>query len=241
MEKAQYPVNVLCRILEVSRSGYYAWQDRPASARTVANRRLTTMIRATHQQHRQRYGCPHIVTELRTQGEVVGRHRVARLMRAEGLQPLRRRRFRVTTKADPRLPVAENVLDRQFTVSRADTAWVGDITYVWTAEGWLYVAVLLDLYSRRVVGLGMGQWIDTALVLRALAQALGQRQPAAGLIHHTDRGSQYAAHDYQRALKDSGLIPSMSRKGNCWDTQSIMALSFTPGLTRVGIGLLPLR
>ena len=216
-EKAQYPVQLMCRLLEVSRSGYYAWCSRPESARALEDRRLLVKIRAVHTQHRQRYGSPRIHKALQAQGECVGRHRIARLMRAEGLKPRRQRRFRVTTKADPRLPVAENVLDRQFIVSEANVAWVGDITYIWTAQGWLYLAVLLDLFSRRVVGFAMGRWIDTALCLRALKHALGWREAPVGLVHHTDRGSQYAAIDYQRELSTNGLVPSMSRKGNCWD------------------------
>ena len=237
-EKAQYPVQLMYRLLEVSRSGYYTWCSRPESARALENRRLLVKIRAIHAQHRQRYGSPRIHKALQAQGECVGRHRIARLMRAEGLKPQRQRRFRVTTKADPRLPVAENILDRQFIVSQPNVAWVGDITYIWTAEGWLYLAVLLDLFSRRIVGFAMGRWIDTALCLRALKHALAWREAPVGLVHHTDQGSQcrqsreavchrqealrasrrtYAAIHYQRELATNGLIPSMSRKGNCWD------------------------
>ena len=179
----------MCRALQVLRSGYYAWRQRPASARTIANRQLVVKIRALHQQHqqhRQRYGSPRIHAELRHQGERVGRHRVARLMRAEGLRSRHRRRFPITTKADARLPVAANVLDRQFTADRPNQVWVGDISYVWTAQGWLYVAVLLDLYSRRVIGLGLSERIDTTLALKALTQALGQRQARVGLIHRSN-------------------------------------------------------
>jgi putative transposase len=147
----------------------------------------------------------------------VSRKRVARLMRELGLESIRKRRYKATTDSKHNLPVAENILDRKFEVNAPDVAWVTDITYVWTAEGWLYLAAILDLFSRRVVGLAMSERIDRALVLEAFRDAVGRRVPNAGLMHHSDRGSQYASGDYQKALDDLGVVCSMSRKGNCWD------------------------
>jgi transposase InsO family protein len=217
-EKASYPVRVLCRTLEVSRAGFYAWHTRPAAARTRADHRLGVEIKAIHAETRQRYGSPRVHAELRDRGHRVGRKRVARLMRQHGLCARRRRRFRVTTDSNHPLPVAANVLGRQFTVVAPDTAWVTDITYLWTREGWLYLAVILDLFSRAVVGWAMSAQITTQhLTLQALKMALGRRRPPQGLLHHSDRGSQYASADYQRTLTAYGIVGSMSRRGNCWD------------------------
>lgn len=217
VEKALYPVALMCRILQVSRAGFYAWSARAESARSRADRALLVDIKVAHRVSRGTYGSPRIRRELADGGQQVGRGRIARLMRQSGLQGKAKRRFRNTTDSNHRHPIAANLLKRQFTVSRPNAVWVGDITCVWTLQGWLYVAVLLDLYSRRVVGWAMGKRINQALPLRALRMALSAREPAAGLIHHTDRGSQYAAKDYQKLLKGRGLVCSMSRKGDCWD------------------------
>jgi transposase InsO family protein len=216
-EKATFPVRVLCRTLEVSRAGFYAWYRRPPAARTVADQRLGVEIQAIHAESRQCYGSPRVHAELHHRGQRLGRKRVARLMRQHGLCARRRRRFRVTTDAKHDLPVAPNVLARQFAVAAPDTAWVTDITYLWTQEGWLYLAVILDLFSRAVVGWAMSTQITRQLTLHALTMALGRRRPAPGLLHHSDRGSQYASGDYRRALTTHGMICSMSRRGNCWD------------------------
>ena len=217
-EKATYPVRVLCRTLVVSRAGFYAWHTRPPAARTQANQQLGVEIEAIHAESRQCYGSPRVHAELRDRGHRLGRKRVARLMRQHGLCGRRRRRFRVTTDSNHPLPVARNVLARQFTVAAPDTAWVTDITYLWTREGWLYLAVILDLFSRAVVGWAMSAQITTQhLTLPALTMALGRRRPAPGLLHHSDRGSQYASTEYQRVLKARGIVGSMSRRGNCWD------------------------
>lgn len=216
-EKAEYPVTLMSRILQVSRSGFYAWSKRPESARAHSDRALVVDIRAAHEASRGTYGSPRVHRELVAQGQVVGRDRVARLMREQALRGRRKRRFRNTTQSNHRHPVAPNVLEREFTVEEPNTAWVGDITYLWTLEGWLYLAVILDLYSRRVVGWAMGHRIDQALTLRALGMALDTRMPGVGLMHHTDRGSQYAANDYRQLLKARGIVCSMSRKANCWD------------------------
>jgi transposase InsO family protein len=174
-----------------------------------------------HQDSRQTYGSPSIWQALVRRGQRVGEHRVARLMRQDGIRAKTVKKWRATTHSAHRLPVAANTLQRQFTVPQPNRVWAGDITYVWTMEGWLYLAVLLDLYSRRVIGWAMGQRLTGELAEQALTMALANRAPRAGLVHHSDRGSQYAATSYQRLLTGYGLIPSMSRKGNCWDNACV--------------------
>jgi transposase InsO family protein len=216
-EKAWAPVAVLCKVLEVSRSGFYAWDERGRSTRSSEDAKLTVHILAAFKAGRGAYGSPRVRDELRAAGILVSRKRVARIMRQLGLEGRRKRRFKATTDSKHNLPVAENLLDRQFEVDAPDIAWVTDITYIWTAEGWLYLAAILDLFSRRVVGFAMSERIDRALVLEALRNAVGRRGPNVGLMHHSDRGSQYASDDYQDALDELGVVCSMSRKGNCWD------------------------
>lgn len=216
-EKASYPVALMCRVLQVSRSGFYAWVKRPESNRSRADRKLLVAIRASHEASRKRYGSPRVLRDLRDDGHRAGRHRVARLMRENDIRGRRRRRFRVTTQSDHGHPIAENLLERCFTAPAPNTVWVTDITYIWTLEGWLYLCIILDLYSRRVVGWAMDSRIDQALTLRALRMALDGRPTTAGLIHHSDRGSQYAASAYRRTLAANGIACSMSRKGDCWD------------------------
>ena len=179
----------MCRVLKVSRSGFYAWRVRPLSPRARENRRMMTEIRAVYHRSRRTYGSPRVHAELVEQGRQVGRHRVARLMRQEGLAGRRRRRFRKTTQSNHAHPLADNLLKRRFDVTRPNQAWVGDITYIWTLEGWLYLAVILDLYSRRVVGWAMSKRINAALTLDALKMALSGRTVLPGLLHHSDRGS----------------------------------------------------
>lgn len=207
----------MCSTLGVSRSGYYAWRERPRSARARENEALRSRIRAIHDGSGQTYGSPRIADELRDEGIPCSENRVARLMRQEGLQAHWKRRFRVTTRSEHRLPTSPNVLEQSFHAEKPDTTWVGDITYIPTFEGWLYLAVLIDLHSRRVVGWAMGSSLSKQLAIDALQMALGQRDARRGLIHHTDRGSQYASNDYQRLLEANGLTGSMSRKGNCYD------------------------
>ena len=216
-EKAWAPVSILCRVLGVTRSGYYAWQRREPSELAIDGQQLALEIAAIHKASGETYGSPRIHAELRAKGLEVSRKRVARLMRELGIKSRRKRRFKATTDSGHKLPVADNVLDRKFDVDAPDIAWVTDITYVWTDEGWLYLAAILDLFSRRVVGHAMSERIDRALVLQALRDAVGRRVPDAGLLHHSDRGSQYASGDYQHALSERGITCSMSRKGNCWD------------------------
>ncbi len=216
-EKALYPVTLMSRLLEVSRSGFYAWDKRAESARRRSDRALVVHIKAAHRASRDTYGSPRVHRELLAQGHTVGRGRVARLMRENALRGKRKRRFRNTTQSVHAHPIAPNVLKREFTVDKPNAAYVSDITYIWTLEGWLYLAVILDLYSRRVVGWAMGPRIDQALTLRALDMASDGCKAVAGLIHHSDRGSQYAANDYRKLLEARGMTCSMSRKGNCWD------------------------
>lgn len=213
----EFRVQGLCRVLGVSRSGFYRWRQHPEGSRAREDRRLLVQIRTVHEQSQRRYGSPRVYQALRRQGELCGKHRVERLMRKDGLQARRRRCFRVTTRSASGHPVAPNHLNRQFSVSELDTVWVGDMTYVWTREGWLYLAVLLDLCSRRVVGWAYSDRINRDLALSALTMALQQRRPSPGLLHHTDRGSQYTCCDYQTELSQQGLTPSMSRRGDCYD------------------------
>jgi putative transposase len=212
-----YPVRVQCSVLDVSRSGYYRWRSRSESRRAGEDRSLSVKIRAKHEESRCLYGSPRIHAALRQQGERCGRKRVARLMLQQGLQSQRRRRFRTTTRAAAR-PAAPNWLDRQWgAVKGCNRVWVGDITYLWTQEGWHYLAVLLDAYSRRIVGWADGSRLHEDLCLRALQAALKQRRPPQGLLHHSDRGSQYTGMAYQGMLARQGVEPSMSRTGNCYD------------------------
>jgi putative transposase len=217
----EFPLDVMCRVLEVSASGYYAWLHRPESRRSRDNRQLLIEIRAIHRQSHRRYGSPRVYRELRGRGRPCGRHRVARLMRRDGLEGTFRRKFRVTTDSKHRWPVAPNRLERQFAVSRPDTVWAGDITYIRTREGWLYLAVLLDLCSRRVVGWAMSSRLTRQLPLAALEMATGRRRPRASILHHSDRGSQYASSDYRQALSEEGFAVSMSRRGNCYDNAPV--------------------
>lgn len=216
-EKATYPVRVLCRTLLVSASGFYAWCRRGLSQRVQEDAALKVEIRAAHAASGKTYGSPRVHEELKAAGQHVGRKRVARLMQEEGLEGQRKRRFRVTTDSRHSYPVAPNALNRDFTVSAPNKVWVTDITYIWTREGWIYLAAILDLFSRRVVGWSADSYIDRTLALDALGMALRTRHPEPGLIHHSDRGIQYASGDYQKLLSEHGITCSMSRKGDCWD------------------------
>lgn len=216
-EKAHFPVDVLCAVLDVSRAGFYAREKRPASLHEKRDAALGEKIAEIHSRSRRTYGSPRVHDELRESGERVSRKRVMRIMNERDLQAKRRRRFRVTTDSEHADPIAPNVLARSFTTTAPNQAWVGDITYIWTREGWLYLAVLLDLFSRRVVGWSMGETLATELPLAALTSALRTRRPPPGLIHHSDRGCQYASAEYRRLLDRHGLVASMSRKGDCWD------------------------
>ena len=220
-EKAQYPVRALCRALDVSASGFYAWQQRRPSARTLEDRRLVTQLRVAHAESRHTYGRPRLQHVLRQQGVRIGDQRLRRLMRAAGVHGRIRRRFRVTTDSRGAAHLVTNRLARRFAVARPDRVWAGDVTACWTREGWLYLAVLLDLASRRVVGWAVRPTFDTAVLLAAFHLAVGTRQPRRGLLHHSDRGVQSASDAYQRALSAAGAIASMSRVGDCWDNAPV--------------------
>lgn len=208
----------MCRVMGVSRSGFYAWRHRPRrSKRQVDDARLVSSIRSIHEASRGTYGSPRVHAELIDQGRRHGRKRIERLMRENAICAVIRRAFRRTTDSNHDFPVAANVLQQDFRASRPDEVWVTDITYVSTQEGWLYLAVVIDLYARRVVGWSMAEHMRTDLVLGALEAALGSRVPEANLVHHSDRGSQYASFKYQKELERSGIRCSMSRRGNCLD------------------------
>jgi putative transposase len=213
----EFSLRLMCRVLGVSPSGYYAWRSRPESARSREDRRLKAKIRAFHEKSRRTYGAARIHADLRDDGEGCGRHRVARLMREDGLVGAKAKQFRTTTDSKHSDPVAENLLDQKFTVETPDTVWAGDITYLRTREGWCYLAVLLDLHSRLVVGWSLSSSLDRDLVLAALERAVVSRQPGAGLTHHSDRGCQYTCGEYQERLAELGMTVSMSRTGNCYD------------------------
>ncbi len=216
-QKAEFPIVFSCRVLGVARSAYYRWLSGCRSTRSIEDRRLEVKIRAIHTNHKGRYGSPRIHRELREYGHRVSRKRVARLMSVQGLTGRSPRRFRKTTDARHSQRIAPNVLNRNFIVDARNKVWVGDVTYIPTRQGWLYLAVLLDLYSRRVVGWAMSDTIDTRLVLDALRMAVRSRKPRPGLLHHTDRDGRYASDEYRTHLRSHGLVPSMSRKANCWD------------------------
>lgn len=215
--RSQFRVRWMCAALGVSSSGYYAWRSRPESKRAQINRALLGRIRAIHTSSRQTYGHRRVQAALRADGHAVGRHRGARLMRAHGLRPKTRRKFRATTDSKHGHPVAANLLDRQFTVAAPNRVWTADITYIPTAEGWLYLAIVLDLFSRQIVGWAMDATMGQQLALRALTMAIQHQRPGPGLVHHSDRGSQYACRAHQKLLAKHAMLCSMSRKGNCWD------------------------
>jgi len=219
--RAQFSIALMCRALGVSRAGFYAAEKRAASARAKRDEQLRERIGAVHQQSRRTYGSPRIHAELQAQGERCGRKRVARLMRQAGLRVKVRRRFRpLTTDSKHSHRVAPNVLARRFgvkAIGQINQVWAGDITYIPTREGWLYLAVILDLASRRVVGWSMGRTLEASLAIDALRMAIEARSPGGGLLHHSDRGVQYASLDYQELLTRHKIIASMSRKANCYD------------------------
>lgn len=218
-QRDSYNVTMMCELLDVSRSGYFAARKRPVLDREHSNRRLVGEIRRRQERHRGRYGRRRMSRELsRDLGQQVNVKRVGRLMREEGLQSQKRRRFRVvTTNSKHEHPIAPNVIARDFAATRPNQKWLADLTYIPTGEGWLYLALVLDLFSRKMVGWAMSETMPQGLTLGALEMALGWRQPPRGLVHHSDRGSQYAAGDYRKMLAARGITVSMSRKGDCWD------------------------
>lgn len=222
--RRQWPVERQTKVLGVSRSGYYAWRDRPVSRRRHRRDRLTEQIRRVHQDSRRTYGSPRVHQQLKAEGIACNVKTVARLMRSHDLVAKTRRRFRVrTTDSNHALPIAPNRLDRQFHAPGPNRSWVADLTYVPTGEGWLYLAAVLDLYSRRVVGYAMADHLKASLAVDALTRAIADRGGCAlaGLLHHSDRGVQYACGDYQAMLQAYGITASMSRTGNCWDNAAM--------------------
>lgn len=207
----------MCRVLAVSRSGFYAWCKKPKSQRKLANEKLLGEIIRIHQQSDRIYGAIKITRTLHNKGIQCGKNRVAGLMRQNNLRSKIKRKFKATTNSNHNYPVAANVLNQDFNVQCPNQVWVADITYISTREGWLYLAAVLDLYSRQIVGWAMDSTMTKQLVIDALNQAIGRRRPPKGLIFHSDRGCQYASHEFQKLLKKRHFVPSMSRKGNCYD------------------------
>lgn len=233
-KRVAFPVAVLCRVLCVSRSGFYDFLAEPETARDRRDASLAAKTRAVFVEHRGRYGSPRVHRELRHRGEVVSEKKVAQVMHERGLVARRKKRFRATTDSKHDDPIAPNLLARDFTASGPNEAWVTDVTAVWTRAGWLFVAALLDLFSRRVVGWATSANNDRALALDALRAALVARRPPPGLVHHSDRGSPYASAEYRRALERAGAIASMSRRGDCWD--NAVAESFFATLKTEALG-----
>ena len=228
----QFSLSALCRVMLVCRGGFYAWRKRDKSARQLQNERLTEQIRTAHKASKETYGSPRIFAELKEAGARCSEKRIARLMRLAGIHAVAPKRFVATTDSRHNLPIAENLLERTFEAETPNTRWTADITYIWTSQGWLYLAVILDLFSRRIVGWAMDRTIERSLVLSALNMAIAGRRPipnskdALDVLCHSDRGSQYASDDYQKRLQEAGLVCSMSRRGNCWDnapTESFFA------------------
>lgn len=207
----------MCDVLDVCRSGYYGWKNREKSTRQKEYDALIPIVREAHRLSNGTYGARRIADEIVAHGSPCGRTKAATIMKLANVAARQKRKFKVTTDSKHSLPVAPNLLNREFKVERPNTVYVSDITYIWTSEGWLYLAVVLDLFSRQIVGWSMNSQMDRTLVIDALRMAVWRRKPARGLIHHSDRGSQYCSGDFQKVLNTFGIICSMSRKGNCWD------------------------
>jgi len=213
----EFRVSKMCEVLEVSRSGYYSWLNRPESKRANENRKLLSAMRIAFSSSRQTYGSPRLTVELNEAGVPCSRNRVAKLMRTNGIRAVGKRKYRATTYSKHGLPVAENLLDRNFTIDRPNAVWLSDISSIWTGEGWLHLAAVVDLYSRMLVGWSMDKHQTADLTLAALNQAIARRNVTPDLMHHSDQGGQYAAGEYQKLLTATKMICSMSRRANCWD------------------------
>lgn len=217
----EFAVQMMCRLMQVSASGYYSWRVRGASRRERAQGMLDAQVKQAFEAERGRAGAPRLTRRLKNQGCRAGRNQVAASLRRQGLRARAARKFKATTNSDHALPVAENLLKQDFTAERCDEKWASDITYVWTEEGWLYLAVVLDLYSRKIIGWSMAERMTTRLTCDALRMALSRRQWPRGVIVHSDRGSQYCAQEYQAVLTENGLLCSMSARGNCYDNAAV--------------------
>jgi transposase InsO family protein len=220
-EKANFPIAAMCSALGVSSSGYYAFHSRPKARRKAEDEQLGAQVRTIHKESKERYGAPRIVAELKDKGTRTSKKRVARLMNESNLSATAPKKFVKTTDSKHDLPIAPNLLERDFSPSKANSVWASDITYVWTVTGWLYLAVVIDLFSRKVVGWAMAENMETSLCLSALEMALKTRAHDGDLIHHSDRGSQYASKDYTAALKAARIRMSMSNKRDCWDNAPV--------------------
>ena len=229
----RFEVARLCRVLGVSRTGYLQWRSRAPSTRSMANAALDARVAVLHAQSGHSYGRPRLVRALGEQGMRIGSERVRQSLKRQGLRPVYKRRYRLTTDSDHRKPVAPHVLNRRFEGWQPNQAWVADVTYIATAEGWLYLACIMDLASRRIVGWSMSERIKADLVCEALKMAYWRRKPAAGLIMHSDRGSQYASAAHRALLKDYKMIQSMSRRGNCWDNAAMESFFKTLKVERI--------
>lgn len=218
-QKARYPVTTLCKTLDVSESGYHAWRKRPPSKRAVENARITTHIKAGFKKSRETYGSPRLTDELRDNAVKVGRHRVARLMREAGIRAKKPPRWKKTTNSKHDLPRAPNLVERRWNemATEPNKVWVSDLTYIWTWQGWVYLVVFLDVFSRKIVGWRVDETMEAHIVTDALQTAMVRRAPPRGLILHSDQGSQYASNAYRELIDKNGFRRSMSRKGDCWD------------------------
>lgn len=216
-QREHYPLASLCRLLDVSTSGYADWLASGGPSQWLSDAQLLTLVRSTFAEFDGAYGAPRIYRELRAKKHPVSKERIRRLMKQAGLKARHKRRYKVTTDSKHNLPVAPNLLNRQFTVDKPDQVWTTDITYIPTQEGWLYLAVVMDLYTRAIIGWAMDSRMTRELTMSALRMAWFRRHPKPGVLHHSDRGSQYCSHDYQQQLRNYGMTASMSRKGNCWD------------------------
>lgn len=216
-QREHYPLASLCRLLDVSTSGYADWLASGGPSQWLSDAQLLALVRSTFAEFDGAYGAPRIYRELRAKKHPVSKERIRRLMKQAGLKARHKRRYKVTTDSKHNLPVAPNLLNRQFTVDKPDQVWTTDITYIPTQEGWLYLAVVMDLYTRAIIGWAMDSRMTRELTMSALRMAWFRRHPKPGVLHHSDRGSQYCSHDYQQLLRSYGMTASMSRKGNCWD------------------------
>jgi len=216
-EKKAYPITLLCDVMQVSRPGYYSWRTREKSARQKEYEKLIPVVQEAHRISKGTYGARRISEEVKAHGTTCGRDKARTLMKLAGISAKQKRKFKVTTDSKHNLPVAPNLLNREFKVEEPDRVYVSDITYIWTNAGWLYLAVILDLFSRQIVGWSLNSRMSRKLIMDALRMAVWRRQPAPGLLFHSDRGSQYCSDDFQKMLKTYAMVSSMSRKGNCWD------------------------
>lgn len=213
----EFPVWLMCQMLSVSKSGFFDWTKRDRLPKEARKNELVVKIEKIHQGSRKTYGSPRIYQCLKAMGEKCSKSTVERLMREEGIRSKMRRKFKTTTDSNHSLPVAKNIVKRNFTATEPNRLWCTDITYLWTDEGWLYLAAIIDVFSRKIVGWAMKDRLTLPLALEALAMAVARQKPGAGLMHHSDRGCQYAAHDYRKALALNAMVASMSRRGQCWD------------------------